>query len=80
VSIETTRKMVEGLVKALVENPDEVVIKPIEGDNAVVLEIQVNPEDTGKVIGKKGRMINALRTIARAATGDSDKKVLMELI
>ena len=72
--------MVEGLVKALVENPDEVVIKPIEGDNAVVLEIQVNPEDTGKVIGKKGRMINALRTIARAATGDSDKKVLMELI
>jgi len=80
VSIETTRKMVEGLVKALVENPDEVVIKPIEGDNAVVLEIQVNPEDTGKVIGKKGRTINALRTIARAATGDSDKKVLMELI
>ena len=79
-SIETTRKMVEGLVKALVENPDEVVIKPIEGDNAVVLEIQVNPEDTGKVIGKKGRTINALRTIARAATGDSDKKVLMELI
>jgi len=80
VSIETTRKMVEGLVKALVENPDEVVIKPIEGDNTVVLEIQVNPEDTGKVIGKKGRTINALRTIARAATGDSDKKVLMELI
>jgi len=72
--------MVEGLVKALVENPDEVVIKPIEGDNTVVLEIQVNPEDTGKVIGKKGRTINALRTIARAATGDSDKKVLMELI
>jgi len=80
VSIETTRKMVEGLVKALVENPDEVVIKPIEGDNTVVLEIQVNPEDAGKVIGKKGRTINALRTIARAATGDSDKKVLMELI
>jgi len=80
VSIETTRKMVEGLVKALVENPDEVVIKPIEGDNTVVLEIQVSPEDTGKVIGKKGRTINALRTIARAATGDSDKKVLMELI
>lgn len=79
-SIETTRKMVEGLVKALVENPDEVVIKPIEGDNTVVLEIRVNPEDTGKVIGKKGRTINALRTIARAATGDSDKKVLMELI
>ena len=72
--------MVEGLVKALVENPDEVVIKPIEGDNTVVLEIRVNPEDTGKVIGKKGRTINALRTIARAATGDSDKKVLMELI
>jgi len=80
VSIETTRKMVEGLVKALVENPDEVVIKPIEGGNTVVLEIRVNPEDTGKVIGKKGRTINALRTIARAATGDSDKKVLMELI
>lgn len=80
VSIEITQKMVEGLVKALVENPDEVVIKPIEGDSTIVLEVQVNQQDTGKVIGKKGRTINALRTIVRAATSHHEKKVMMELV
>lgn len=79
-SIEATQKLVEGLVKALVENPDQVLIKPIEGDSTIVLEVQVNQEDTGKVIGKKGRTINALRTIVRAATCQHEKKVLMELV
>ncbi len=78
--LQATQAMVESLVKALVEHPDEVSVKPIEGDNTVVLEVQVNTEDAGKVIGKKGRTINALRTLVRAATSRHDKKVMMELV
>lgn len=78
--IQRTQTMVESLVKALVEHPEEVAVKPIEGDNTVVFEVQVNTEDAGKVIGKKGRTINALRTLVRAATSRHDKKVMMELI
>ncbi|MBF0545835.1 MAG: KH domain-containing protein [Candidatus Riflebacteria bacterium] len=72
--------MITTTVKALVEHPDEVVVKPIEGEGTVVFEVQVHPEDAGKVIGKKGRTINALRTIIRASTGLGNKKVMMELV
>ena len=48
---QTAQNMLERLVKALVEHPDEVSITPIEGDGTVVFEVQVNPEDAGKIIG-----------------------------
>ncbi|MFZ2957341.1 MAG: KH domain-containing protein [Candidatus Ozemobacteraceae bacterium] len=72
--------MITTVVKALVEHPDEVVVKPIEGDGTIVFEVQVNPEDAGKVIGKKGRTINALRTVIRANASLGTKKVMMELV
>ena len=72
--------MLEKLVKALVEHPEEVVVTPIEGDSTVVFEVQVHEEDTGKVIGKKGRTINALRTIIRSSATTGAKKVIMELV
>jgi hypothetical protein len=78
--IDSVQAMVVSLVKALVTHPDEVVVKPIEGDNTVVFEVQVHPEDTGKVIGKKGRTINALRTIVRSSAFKGDKKIMMELV
>ncbi len=72
--------MLEKLVKALVEHPDEVVVTPIEGDSTVVFEVQVHADDTGKIIGKKGRTINALRTIIRSSATTGAKKVIMELV
>lgn len=77
---QTVQATLEKLVKALVEYPDEVVITPIEGDGTVVFEVQVNPEDSGKIIGKKGRTINALRTIIRSSANTGTKKVIMELV
>jgi len=77
---QTVQSTLEKLVKALVEYPEEVVITPIEGDGTVVFEVQVNPEDSGKVIGKKGRTINALRTIIRSSANTGTKKVIMELV
>jgi hypothetical protein len=72
--------MLEKLIKALVEHPDEVVVSPIEGDSTIVFEVQVHSDDTGKVIGKKGRTINALRTIIRSSANTGAKKVIMELV
>lgn len=80
VTITDVQAMLEKMVKALVESGGEVVISPIEGDNTVVFEVQVNSEDTGKVIGKKGRTINALRTILRSTKVAGDKKLMMELV
>ncbi|MBU1106111.1 MAG: KH domain-containing protein [Candidatus Riflebacteria bacterium] len=77
---QTVQSTLEKLLKALVEFPEEVVVTPIEGDGTVVFEVQVNPEDSGKVIGKKGRTINALRTIIRSSADTGTKKVIMELV
>ncbi|MGM0598708.1 MAG: KH domain-containing protein [Candidatus Rifleibacteriota bacterium] len=74
------QSMLEKLIKALVEHPDEVVVSPIEGDSTIVFEVQVHSDDTGKVIGKKGRTINALRTIIRSSANTGAKKVIMELV
>ncbi|MBF0499955.1 MAG: KH domain-containing protein [Candidatus Riflebacteria bacterium] len=77
---ETLRALISTVVKAIVEHPDEVMVKPIEGEGTIVFEVQVNPDDAGKVIGKKGRTINALRTVIRANTALGNKKVMMELV
>lgn len=77
---QIVQSMLEKLVGALVEFPDEVVVTPIEGDSTVVFEVQVKAEDSGKVIGKKGRTINALRTLIRSSADTGSKKVIMELV
>lgn len=68
------------LVKALVDTPDDVSINEVEGEKAVVFEIKVAEPDIGKVIGRNGRIINAIRTVVRAAAVKEGKKVSVELI
>lgn len=77
---DIAKNMLEKIVKSLVEHPDEVVVTPIEGEGTIVFEVQVNQEDSGKVIGKKGKTINALRTIVRSSANTGTKKVIMELV
>ena len=77
---QTAQNTLELLIKALVEHPDEVVVTQIEGEGTIVFEVQVNPEDAGKIIGKKGKTINALRTIVRSSANIGTKKVIMELV
>ena len=74
------KELVEMLVKALVDNPDKVDIREITGEKNVMFEVRVSEEDVGKVIGKSGKTINALRTIMRAATSKENKKVIVEII
>jgi len=74
------RELVEHIVKQIVDDPDKVEVKQIGSGGAVVLEISTAKEDLGKVIGKKGRVINALRVIVRAAAGQLGKKAEVEIL
>ncbi len=74
------RELVEVIAKALVDNPDAVEVKTVEGERSTVLELKVAPEDMGKVIGKQGRIAKAIRTVVKAAATNSDKKVVVEIL
>ncbi len=74
------KEIVIEIVKKLVDNPDEVEAKEIEGEQTTIIEISTNKADIGKVIGKKGRTIKALRTIVNAAAVRNDKRVTVEIV
>jgi len=73
-------ELVRFVVENLVERPGEVKIKEIEGDAATVLEIEVAKEDTPHVIGRQGRVINALRDVVRALSRRQKKKIVIEVL
>ncbi len=72
--------LVEMLVKRLVDNPDEVKITVVEGERSTILELRVNKSDVGKVIGKGGRIVSAIRTLIFAMAKSNDKRVILEVI
>jgi hypothetical protein len=74
------KELVEYLVKALVDKPDEVKISQTEGEAVTILEIRVASDDAGKVIGKEGRIANAIRTIVKAAGAKNQKRVSVEIM
>ena len=67
------------LAKSLVENPDAVQVTETEGPESIIIELNVAPEDMGKVIGKQGRIAKAMRTVMRAAATRQDAKVAVEI-
>ncbi len=73
------RELVEYLAKSLVDQPDQVVVTETEGPEAVIVELNVAPEDMGKVIGKQGRIAKAIRTVVKAAASRIDKPVFVEI-
>ena len=68
------------IVRALVDQPEEVAVSEIEGTHTTVLEVTVAKSDMGKVIGKKGRNAQAIRTILSAASGKIRKNYLLEIV
>lgn len=74
------KELVEVLAKALVDQPDKVVVDLIEKDKSIVLELKVAPEDMGKVIGKQGRIAKAIRMVVKAAATRQKKKVMVEIV
>ena len=74
------KELVDYIVKSLVDNPEFVEVNETSGTSVIILEISVGSTDIGKVIGKEGRIANAIRTIVKAAAAKSDKKVTVEIL
>ncbi len=72
--------LIEYIAESLVDHPDEVKIKELEGERVTILELSVAEEDLGKVIGKYGRTLRAMQTLLSAAGLKTNKKNLLELI
>jgi uncharacterized protein len=73
-------ELLEFLVKALVEDPEAVTVEELEEDGDLVYEISVAEGDLGRVIGKGGRIANAIRTIAKAAAVRVDRRVIVDIL
>ena len=76
----SVKEVVEIIARTLVDVPDEVAVREIEGETATVIELRVAPQDLGKVIGKQGRTARAMRTLLRAAGMKVGKRFVLEIL
>jgi predicted RNA-binding protein YlqC (UPF0109 family) len=74
------KEFVETIIKALVDNPEAVVLNEIEGERTTVFEVRVGPGDMGKVIGKGGQTAKAIRTILMAISAKKGKRAQLEIL
>jgi predicted RNA-binding protein YlqC (UPF0109 family) len=74
------KDLVEAIAKALVDNPDQVQVRAVEGEQVTVLELRVDPSDLGKVIGRQGRTAKSIRTILGAAGMKVKKRLTLEIL
>ncbi len=74
------KELIEQIAKAIVEKPEDVQVRGIEGENAVVIELRVAKDDIGKVIGKRGKTITAMRTILNATRAQKRKRQVLEVV
>ena len=74
--------LVETIARSLVDNPDEVTVREIPGNDpgVTVVELKVAASDMGTIIGKQGRIVKALRTVVKAAAVKQNKKVVVEIV
>lgn len=74
------KNLIEYIAKALVDKPDEVHVTEIEGGSSVILELHVAQDDMGRVIGRSGRVANAMRTLLRVLAAKQGKRVTLEIV
>ena len=74
------KDLVEYIVKSLADEPDAVVLSEMEGESSIVLELRVAPGDMGRMIGREGRTINSMRSLARVLGAKIGKKVTLEIV
>lgn len=74
------KELVEAIAKALVDHPEDVQVRAVEGQQVTVLELRVHPEDLGKVIGRQGRTAKSIRTILGAAGMKLKKRLTLEIL
>lgn len=74
------KELLEYIARSLVDKPEDVNVEVVEGDRSVILQLKVAPEDVGKVIGKQGRIAQALRTLIRASAVKQGKRAIVEIL
>ena len=74
------KELIELLVRSLVKNPDQVCVAEREENDTWIYEVTVAQEDMGKVIGKQGRIAQAIRTVAKAAATRENRRVMVEIV
>ncbi|HOT91611.1 MAG TPA: KH domain-containing protein [Anaerolineae bacterium] len=78
--MSAVKDLVEYVTKALADKPGAVKISEIEGETSIMLELRVSPDDMGRMIGREGRTINAMRSLARVLGAKLGKKVTLEIV
>lgn len=74
------KELVEYIVRALVDHPNDVRLTEVDGERTVILELRCNPEDVGKVIGKSGKTVGAIRTLLSTAAARRNKRAMLEVV
>jgi predicted RNA-binding protein YlqC (UPF0109 family) len=74
------KELVEAIAKALVDHPDQVEVRAVDGEQVSVMELRVHPDDLGKVIGRQGRTAKAIRTLLGAAGAKTQKRYTLEIL
>jgi uncharacterized protein len=74
------KELVEYIAKSLVDHPDAVQVKEIQGASAVIIELRVAESDMGRVIGKRGRVVNAMRALVEVIAARQGKRVTLEVV
>lgn len=74
------KELVEYIARGLVDQPDEVSVTAVEGEQSVIYELRVAPDDTGKVIGKEGRIVKSMRTLLKVASAREHKRAVLEVL
>lgn len=73
-------ELVRFIARSLVEKPDAVDVRAVEEADKITIELRVNPDDMGKVIGRQGRIAKAIRTVVKAASAKDEKPVFVEIV
>lgn len=74
------KELIEFIAKELVENPEEVRITEIDGERTIVFELRCNPDDVGKVIGKSGKTVGAIRTLLSTVAARQGRRAMLEVV
>lgn len=74
------KELLEVIAKNLVDSPDKVTVTETEKDTTIILELKVDADDMGKVIGKQGKIAKAIRTVVKANAIHEDKKIIVEIV
>ena len=74
------KNLVDILARSLVDKPEKVEVNQIDGEKSIILELRVDSDDMGKVIGKQGKIAKAMRTVIKAAAAKDGKRVVLEIL